>query len=80
MPYLTFLNTDAGSMVTMPFDAWVFPIYIKIGSSLDTMTFGYTNTFVSSAGGYSTPDWVASDWNTLTTKDSANSVPGAGSD
>ena len=65
MPYLTFMNSDSASIVTRNFDAWVFPITIAV--STDTLTMEMTTTT------YNMYDWVASDYNTLTSDDATAS-------
>ena len=71
MPYLTFFNTDSSSVVTRPFDAWVVPIQLTVDGAAATVAWEYTSSI------YSTPDWIATDYNTLSMNDGEAAVGGS---
>ena len=61
-PYLTVLNTVDTTIVTNPFDAIVIPFVITVDGSGLTINVEYNTATYP----YTTPDWHASDYNTLT--------------
>jgi hypothetical protein len=69
VPYLTMLNADSATIFTTPFDAIVIPMVLYKTDTALTAQFNQAGNYA-----YTTPDWYASDYTTVTLRDTTNNV------